>query len=83
MKIVRLSPGQDAPEGSDSIVLSRLPNGRCFVRGLTANRVGREAANFTISEKALRTMEEAEAAGIRWALTQPIDRLFVVYHLVD
>ncbi|HEX8573066.1 MAG TPA: hypothetical protein VF759_09970 [Allosphingosinicella sp.] len=77
MKIVRLKPGERAPDDSDRIIVNSLPNGRHGVTGVTANRRSRPEAVTMITPNALASDGEAEAAGIRWAMQHPIDVLYV------
>ncbi len=77
MKIIRLEPGQHAPDGSDRIMIHSLPSGKHGVSGITATREARPAGVYMISENKLGSDSEAEAAGIRWAMQHPIDVLYV------
>lgn len=77
MEIVRLGPGERAPDNSDRITINSLPNGRHGVSGVTVDRATRGAAVHMITENSMPSADEAEAAGIRWAMQQPIDVLFV------
>lgn len=78
MRIVRLKPGERAPEDSDYIVINSLPNGRHGVSGVTSTRGLRPEAVTMVTRNALATDGEAEAAGIRWGMEQGIGVLYVV-----
>lgn len=77
MKIIRLEPGERAPDDSDRIVINALPSGRYGVSGITATRERRPAAVCMVTENSLPSDGEAEAAGIRWAAQHPIDVLYI------
>ncbi|MEA3052780.1 MAG: hypothetical protein QOG72_1683 [Sphingomonadales bacterium] len=77
MKIIRLKPGERAPDESDRIVINALPTGRYGASGITATRERRPAAVCMVTENSLASDGEAEAAGIRWAAQHPIEVLYV------
>lgn len=77
MKIVRLKPGERAPDDSDRITINSLPSGKHGVSGVTATRETRPAAVYMVTENAVASDSDAEAAGIRWAMQHPIDILYV------
>lgn len=77
MKIIRLKPGERAPEDSDRIVINSLPSGKHGVSGVTATREARPASIHMVAENGMTSDGEAEAAGIRWAMQHPIDVLYV------
>lgn len=76
MKIVRLKPGERAPDHTDRIVIDLHRDGRYGVSGIATTRDG-DAGVFTIAENTFPSVSEAEAAGIRWAMRQPISVLHV------
>jgi hypothetical protein len=77
MEIVRLKPGERAPDDSDRVTVNSLPSGKHGFTGVTATREERPAAVYAGSENALPSYNEAEEAGIAWAEQHEIAILYV------
>jgi hypothetical protein len=74
MEVVRLKPGERAPEGADRIHIHVLPNGKAGWDGSVA--FSREAV-FGVSENSERLADDAEAEAIEWARGHGATELFV------
>lgn len=80
MEIVRLPEGERAPEDTDCISLSELPDGRCRLEASALINCGdsEEAESIALVDGgAYPTLEDAEAAGFAWAESHCVERLFV------
>ena len=82
MDIIKLPPGQHADEDTDCIKIERTPDGRYSLisSALVAcdnDEVDAGDSEAVISSDTYPSPEEAEAAGIAWAASLCVERLYV------
>lgn len=74
MRIIRLKPGERAPETANHIHINRLPNGKNRWQGTIGLGSG---ILCTASANTHRSVEDAEAEGIGWARRNGVTELLV------
>lgn len=74
MRLVRLAPGERAPETVDRVHINALPNGRFGWSGSVAFR---DAAVFANSKNDLESADAAEAEAIAWAEGDGATELYI------
>jgi hypothetical protein len=74
MRIMRLQPGERAPETANHIRIYRLPNGKNRWRGTIG--LGDSRLEFA-SENKHPSVDDAEAEGISWARRNGVTELIV------
>lgn len=80
MDIVKLPVGEQAPQDSDCISLAHLPDGKVRLEASALIDRGDSEVDESIAlvdGGAYDTIEEAEAAGLAWADSHGVERLFV------
>ncbi len=80
MEIIKLPPGERAPEESDCVSIERLDDGRFSLNGsaLKSCGDGTEAESVAmIGGEPYRSYDEAEAAGLAWIAEYCAERVFV------
>lgn len=80
MEIVKLPRGEQAPKDSDCINLLTLPDGKVQLEASALRNLGEADLAESVAlldGSAYDTAEEAEAAGLAWAESQGVDRLYV------
>ena len=74
MRIMRLQPGERAPETANHIRINRLPNGKNGWQGTVGLSGG---TLHTASANTHRSADDAEAEGISWARQNGISELII------
>jgi hypothetical protein len=74
MKIIRLNPGDRAPEDADRVRINLLPNGKAGWDGAIGYS---NEALFGLSENYERSAADAEAEAIEWARRNGAEELFI------
>lgn len=80
MDIVKLPVGEQAPKDSDCISLQEQPDGKVRLEASALINCGDSDVDESIAlvdGGAYATMEQAEAAGMAWADSHGVERLFV------
>jgi hypothetical protein len=82
MDIIKLPPGEQAAEDTDCIKIERAADGRytLITSALVAcdsDDVDAGDSEAVISSETYATAEEAEAAGLAWAASLCVERLYV------
>lgn len=85
LDVIRLSPGEDRPEGSDFVQVSRRPSGGYAYGGTVAIHAEDVVAGSATAvsdavgaDGAFATAEAAEAAAIEWAAEQGAETLYLL-----